>query len=77
MQTKEAFWIVMEFAEGGTLASKVDNKDFSESDAHRWALQLTKVRTPESLLTCSAGNPHPHLKPELINPKPKTPNLKP
>ena len=52
----------MEFAEGGTLASKVDNKDFSESHARRWALQLVKVLA----YIHEHGMAHRDLKPENV-----------
>jgi serine/threonine protein kinase len=64
----------MECAEGGTLASRVNSKDFSPSDVRQWALQLVKVRTPKVFDTCFRFNPGP--KPETRNPKPLTRTLK-
>jgi len=61
-QTKDAYCIVMEFAEGGTLASKLDNKGFSPSDARRWALQLVKVVA----YIHEQGVVHRDLKPENV-----------
>jgi len=52
----------MEFAEGGTLASRVNEKDFSPLDVRQWALQLVKVRTPTAFNTCFIFNSGP--KPE-------------
>ena len=62
MQTKEAYWIVMEFAAGGTLASKVDDMDFAQSDVRRWALQLVKVLA----YIHEQGVVHRDLKPENV-----------